>query len=849
MRIYIFTVLAFLLLAFGARAQNFLNQQYAAGDSPEALVAADFNADGNADAAVCNSSSNNVSILYGDGAGGFLLPVNYSVAAAPMNLAAADINNDGKLDLAAASILSSNFSVLLAQGGGFASTIHSPCANGTKGAFALGDITNDGKADLVTFSSTVNFIRIIKFAGNGAGGFVHESFFPATIVVSDLELSDTNADSKLDLVAGANSNFYVFLGNGTGGFGAPAAFPSGVGESFVMKDLNQNGVLDVAKGINDSEISILLGNGAGGFAPQIQYSISHYTNSIDAGDIDNNGSPDIVVADYGTTGLATVLSWAGGSTFSLGAVIHAGMYISDLKLAELDNDGDLDLITTNQESGRITVSLGDGAGSFITNSRYFAAPLITNSMQSFDLIDLNGDGFPDAVTANGNHQTISVLLGNGTGGFLAPALFTAAEKPRVVRLGDLNGDGDPDAAHVSFMNPVVTVRFGDGAGGVGAPQSYNILKGTTDLNIHDLNGDGAPDLLAGMPAPHSFFSILFGAGNGNFNNPVNFPTSGGPAWATAAGDLNHDGALDIIISDSSNDGIRVSLAAGGGSFAPSVFYSVPNSPGGVAIGDLNADGNLDVVESNANEEYIYIFSGNGSGTLSSAVIHNTPGVRASDFAIGDMNADGRTDITVSSGYTDNMTILRGQPGGIYSDGGSYSIASNYEICISDLDADGHTDVVGIYHSELTVALYQTPAPVSVFNYGMGTFGCDGAVGLTASAEPKVNTPNFGFTSTNAPPNSLGLLIATDIPDFSGMDIFGIGAVIHLNVAASTEIFLLDIISDASGTGFAPVPIPNNPSIIGNQYYAQSLWYESTAKCTPSFLGFVTSIAVGLQIQP
>ena len=78
-----------------------------------------------------------------------------------------------------------------------------------------------------------------------------------------------------------------------------------------------------------------------------------------------------------------------------------------------------------------------------------------------------------------------------------------------------------------------------------------------------------------------------------------------------------------------------------------------------------------------------------------------------------------------------------------------------------------------------------------------------------------------LTCSNAPHNSLGLGIVTNVQDLAGSDSLGVGILIHVNPILATEIYSFDFRSDAGGSGFAPAPIPNNPALVGHVYYAQS----------------------------
>ncbi|MBL8692503.1 MAG: FG-GAP repeat protein [Planctomycetes bacterium] len=118
------------------------------------------------------------------------------------------------------------------------------------------------------------------------------------------------------------------------------------------------------------------------------------------------------------------------------------------------------------------------------------------------------------------------------------------------------------------------------------------------------------------------------------------------------------------------------------------------------------------------------------------------------------------------------------------------------------------------------------------SYGTGTSGCAGTHTLGVTHAPMINSPHFGITCNNAPPSSLGLGILANAQDSAGSDPFGIGALLHVDLFASTEVITLDFFSDAQGNGLAAAPIPNAPTLVGNTYYAMALWAWTTCSLPP-----------------
>ncbi|MBI3817387.1 MAG: IPT/TIG domain-containing protein [Planctomycetes bacterium] len=133
-------------------------------------------------------------------------------------------------------------------------------------------------------------------------------------------------------------------------------------------------------------------------------------------------------------------------------------------------------------------------------------------------------------------------------------------------------------------------------------------------------------------------------------------------------------------------------------------------------------------------------------------------------------------------------------------------------------------------------------------YGPGLAGCNGPHVIGATLCPKVNSPGFYITCTNAPPSSAGLGLIGNAQDPFGTDYFSAGIPIYINVFTVTDFFTLDFFSDANGFGAMPAAIPNNPTLIGQSYFVQSIWYWA-GQCSLPPLSLSTSPGLQVNIEP
>lgn len=313
------------------------------GPTPGPLVAKDFNGDGKQDLAIVNSQDgmggNTVSVVMGNGLGGFSGRTSYPVGEGPYDITVGDFNGDGKHDLAVANADSNNVSILLGNGNGsFRAATNFPVGE-HPAAIEAADFNNDGNQDLAVTNIYSNYISILL--GNGAGSF------SATLKVTFEQYSyaltqgDFNLDGRTDLAAGHVS---VLLGNGAGAFRRSAnintetlSYGLGVG------DFNNDGKPDLVIPNSDpGYISLLLGNGRGGFSAPANFTVGGFATEVEAGDINQDGKLDLAVVDY-RNGVVVVLPGDGQGGFDDPLKFPVGQVTRAVVLKDFNGDGKLDM--------------------------------------------------------------------------------------------------------------------------------------------------------------------------------------------------------------------------------------------------------------------------------------------------------------------------------------------------------------------------------------------------------------------------------------------------------------------------------------------------------------------------
>jgi hypothetical protein len=552
-----------------------------------------------------------------------------------------------------------------------------------------GDFANNGKMD---FAAVTTNGALLVYMGNGDGTF--QSPISYNLVGGNsITVGDFAHNGKLDLAIASSNQVSVLVGNGDGTFQTPVNYVAPVnGDSIAVGDFSGDGKLDIVATGNQSNIAVLYGNGDGTFSGEQSFAATSMPRQVVVGDFNGDGKADVAVAGNAVA----VLLGNGNGTFQAPINLPNNFGSYSIAAGDFNGDGHLDLATASAtESGGVQIWQGDGTGHFQAGAFYATEPLPSG----IAVADLNGDGKPDLITANGYDDSVSVLLNRGDGTFAAETKYDVATGPANVLAADFGGNHHPDILSTGAQFAVITNR-GDGT----FQDAYQIQAGTATLNqvvTGDLNGDKVPDIVATDYLGNGV-EVLLNDGHGHFGAPVFYSTGpGSNPRGVALADLNHDGKLDMVVTDSNTNAISIFLGNGDGTFQSPVTYSTAGSyPDAVAVGDVNGDGKLDVVTIDFSSEDISVFPGNGDGTFGKASKFpdglNSPVLPPTFLVLSDFNGDGKLDAAV--GYSGGVFILPGNGNGTF--GIPISLTAQVGTTVSgmaaaDLNGDGKMDLVAM----------------------------------------------------------------------------------------------------------------------------------------------------------
>lgn len=568
-----------LLISLGDGTGKFLPATAAGIANATSVATADLNGDGKIDLISTNGTTS-VAVILGAGNGTFSAPVYFStgVTSIAASVITSDFNNDRRTDIAVGGgdTSAGSIAILLGNGDGTFQGGVTRSTNPIAGPIMAGDFDGDKKADVAIGSMG----SLSVFLGNGAGSVGSAVISTPGINVPVLRAFDLNGDGKTDLIDSDSNttNVYVLLATSGGHFQPRTAYTASIPTNLVIGDFTGDGRLDIAT--TGRVITMLVNKGNGTF-PQVSVGpvVPQIAKQIGLQDVNGDSRLDALTS----TGVNL-----GNGDGTLGSLIALnGPYLNSYFAAgDFNRDGKVDLVTAGDVALEYFQGLGNGSFAAAT------LPFGTNFAGRPLAGDLDRDGKLDLLFPTST-SPLAFAKGNGDGTFQAPQPVNI--QGQLAQFADFNGDGKLDL----LTTHPVAIYLGNGNGTFQAA-SANINTTEIGASAADLDGDGRQDVLfAAKINGADCVGVALGNGNGTFKTPAYYLTGSDPQIPRAA-DLDGDGKLDVVTPDLLSQDVSILSNTGSGVLADPRLFLVQGTPTGgsawdVAAGDLNGDGKLDLV--------------------------------------------------------------------------------------------------------------------------------------------------------------------------------------------------------------------------------------------------------------
>ena len=375
-------------------------------------------------------------------------------------------------------------------------------------------------------------------------------------------------------------------------------------------------------------------------------------------DLDNDGQLDLAVTTL--TGTVEVLLGSGNGTFQAAQSLPAPGFAFNVAAADLDDDSDLDLIVVRSADQMVSVFENQGAAQFAVKQEFSIPP----DADHMTLGDCNGDGFNDVVLSHWHpvgsivREDISLFFGTGSGTFVTPRTVVQMPSGGVaagIAIEDFDADGLPDIIVANkYSSSLVVFRTLPGGGHV---LTSTVAVGECPISISsgDLDGDGDNELVVSNFGDETV-TVLRRETSGFIAQVI--PVDGAPG-RTLVQDVTGDGIGDLVVCTFERARLFVFRGESGGGFGAEIELAASGLPFRSRAGDVNGDGLPDLLVTGSGTPFVNLYFGRQGDVIGSTNLD--PGVVDPDsVAVGDLNGDGRAEVVVA-GVGGSVLAVLGLP--------------------------------------------------------------------------------------------------------------------------------------------------------------------------------------------
>ncbi len=639
-----------LSLLYNQGGGDFTRTDIAAGVRASSITSADLDGDGDLDLVTANFFT--IELFWNDGSGVFSEPAGIEVDRATRFVTTGDLHGDGLLDLLYTNTSNDDIGFRLNAGAGsFTEAVSIPVGDYPTAA-VIDDFNGDGSMDILVLNSRDDTASML--AGNGDGTFAEALTFPiGSRRPSQMATADLDGDGDLDLATSNMESVSIFHNDGSGAFSFADNFPARPTQ-ILAEDIDGDGDPEIIFGTREAVVSVLNNvNGTFLTAP-ITFAVEFAPGLLTICDLDSDGDPELATAFERFTSVGILWNRDQGAVTLDPVRVNMGPAPHAAAIGDFDNDGFLDVAT------------GDGNGRSITlflNSNGIMRPRRTvpagEYLNTIDSGDFDGDGDLDLVTGAMMSSHMQIFLNLGNAAFRRQGRLITGVRPFQVQAAELNGDEFPEVVSANEGSGTVTVWLNraDGTGTFSGRRDYRVGRQPACSDAVDLDGDGFNDLVVSNRGSRNI-SVLLNQGNGLFGASTEVPVDGAPYYV-AGGDINRDGLMDVVVANPSGRSIIILPGRGDGTFDAGISYDAGAPPYSLIVHDINSDGLPDVVTGNAESHNISILLNLGDGTMGFGLTYET-GQGPRFVAAGDLDNDSDVDLVAANHDSRDMHFFYNQ---------------------------------------------------------------------------------------------------------------------------------------------------------------------------------------------
>jgi hypothetical protein len=521
---------------------------------------------------------------------------------------------------------------------------------------------------------------------------------------------------------------------------------------IVKGDFDNDGVLDVVsssytisagspskrfyfqKGLGNGKFGTAIGNGNAGLQ----------TQDIKSADFNNDGKLDLAYIN-----LNGVYIWHGQGNGVFDSItmltLTNGKFIT---VGDFNEDGAQDIVATTSNN-QFTLFTGTLGNPTTFGSTVFS---ITGNIVNLETADMDGDNHLDVVSYTSTNGVYISKNNNGSLGnfFTGTTVFSTGTGGGDLTLCDMDNDGDKDVVTTNKSSNTVSVLKNNGTGTLTFFASYTTETTPDGIDNFDINQDGFKDI-AVINFGSSTVSIFFGSATGALTLHQTTQAAGVPR-AIVIGQFTSDSYPDIVTSQSNGTYINSFVGNAANNYLQTNLFDVGSAPSSAFAADFNSDGNQDVAITHSGANNAQIFLGNGAGNFTPGAVLTT-GTTPVYITGADLDNSGSMDLVVVNSGSGNITVYYGTGTGTFSAGTNYSTGTTpVQAKIDHLNGDALPDIV-VTNSGSTNFSVLTAASASTFN---------SAVNYTTNATPYAilitDYDNDGFNDVVVGHNATGAAI-------------------------------------------------------------------------------------------